>query len=195
MKQNDLALGKDENVLYLIEEKRDERESREIQLTQGRVATVDSEDFEWLSKLKWCAHERGRTWYARREASNKTIFMHRAILEYHSYDLTSGEVDHINGDGLDNRKSNLQVITHAENIRKSKMPVNNKSGFRGVSWHKGDDRWQAIIEVNNIKKYIGSFKSKIEAALAYNEAATKYFGKFANLNILLLNSQQNRLST
>jgi hypothetical protein len=169
-------------------------EKMEIPLTQERFATVDKEDFEWLSKFKWHAHKRGRTWYARRtvesEGLQKTDFMHRAILAHHGHDLTVGEVDHINGDGLDNRKSNLQVISHAENIRKSRTQSNNTSGFRGVSWHKRDQVWSAFIEVNNVRKYLGSFKSKINAALAYDEAARKYFGEFAKLNLPLLNSRQ-----
>ena len=164
------------------EDKRLTNEPIEIQLTQGKVAIVDAEDFRWLSKFKWHAHKRGRTWYARRAVSGKTEFMHRVILAHHGYDLTTGEVDHINGDGLDNRKLNLQVISHAENIRKSRTQVNNKSGFRGVSWHKRDSVWCAFIEVDNIRQYIGSFKSKIAAALAYDDAARKYFGSFAALN-------------
>ena len=167
--------------------------SEMIELTQGKVAIADAEDFQWLSEFKWHAHERGRSWYARRAASKKTIFMHRAILEHHGYDLTSGEVDHINGDGLDNRKSNLQVISHAENIRKSRVQINNKSGFRGVSWHKGDRRWQVVIEVDNIKNYIGSFRSKIAAALAYDRAAKKCFGKFAKLNLPDIKNNQMQL--
>jgi hypothetical protein len=158
-------------------------EEMRIPLTQGKFAAADKEDIGWLSQFKWHAHKRGRNWYARRVASAKTVFMHRAILEYHGYDLTSGEVDHVNGNGLDNRKSNLQIVSHAENIRKSRVPTNNKSGFRGVSWHKGDRRWQVIIEVDNIKKYVGSFRSKIAAALAYDQAAKKYFGNFATLNL------------
>jgi hypothetical protein len=157
--------------------------SETIELTQCKEAVVDSEDYEWLSKFKWHAHERGKTWYARRVASNKTIFMHRAILEHHCSDLTTGEVDHINGNGLDNRKSNLQIIAHAQNIQKSGIQVNNKSGFRGVSWHKRDRRWQAFIQVGKVRKYLGNFKTKIAAALAYNDAARKYFGKFARLNL------------
>ncbi len=184
----------DENSSYLIEEKHDEQKASEIRLTQGKVAVVDAEDFEWLSKFKWHAHKRGRTWYARRtvesEGIQKTDFMHRAILAYHTRDLTVGEVDHINGDGLDNRKSNLQVISHAENIRKSRKQSNNTSGFRGVSWHKRDQVWCAFIEVDDARKYLGSFKSKISAAVAYDEAAKKYFGEFAKLNLPTLNSHQ-----
>jgi hypothetical protein len=161
-------------------------EAGQIRLTQGKVAIVDAEDFEWLSKFKWHAHKRGRTWYARRTAesdgSRQTKFMHREILERHSCDLKEGEVDHINGEGLDNRKLNLQVVTHAENIRKSRIQSGNKSGFRGVSWHKRDRRWQAHIQVVKVRKYLGSFKSKIAAALAYDRAAEKYFGRFARLN-------------
>jgi hypothetical protein len=121
--------------------------------------------------------------------------MHRAILEYHGSDLTSGEVDHVNGDGLDNRKSNLQIVSHAENIRKSRVQKNNTSGFRGVSWHKGDRRWQAFVEVDNIRKYLGSFKNKIDAALAYDQAAKKYFGRFATLNLPDFKASQKRFAT
>ena len=155
-----------------------------VNLTQDKVAIVDADDFEWLSEFKWYAHERGRTWYARRAQSGKTVFMHRAILCHHGYDLTAGEVDHINGNGLDNRKANLQIISHAENIRKSRTQINNKSGYKGVYWHKRDQRWQAFIEVYNVRKYLGSFKTKIAAALAYDVAAKKYFGTFAKLNLL-----------
>jgi len=182
MLQSNRVMKLDEDVSYLIEEKHNGRKSRAIQLTQGKFAIVDSGDCDWLSKFNWHAHERGRTWYARRAASSRTVFMHRAVLEHHGFDLSSGEVDHINGDGLDNRKSNLQIVSHAENIRKSRVQKNNKSGFRGVSWHKGDRRWQAFVEVDNIRKYLGSFKNKIDAALAYDQAAKIYFGKFANLN-------------
>jgi len=161
-------------------------EPKRIQLTQSQVALVDAEDFEWLSKLKWHAHRRRRTWYARRAALGKTEFMHREILDYHGYNLATGEVDHISGDGLDNRKSNLQIISHAENIRKSRIQLNNKSGYRGVSWSKRDRIWQAFIGVNKARKYLGSYKTKLDAALAYDEAAKMYYGMFAVLNFPVL---------
>jgi hypothetical protein len=94
-------------------------------------------------------------------------------------------VDHINGITNDNRLENLRICTHKENIRNSKLrAVNNKSGYRGVSWDSTRALWQASIKVDYKSIGLGRFKTKRAAAIAYNEAAQKFFGAFANLNTI-----------
>ena len=89
-------------------------------------------------------------------------------------------VDHINGNVLDNRLSNLRICTPSQNQANSKLPKNNTSGYKGVS--KNGDGWKAKIRVDYAYYYLGTFLTKEEAARAYNAAAIKYFGEFARLN-------------
>ena len=90
--------------------------------------------------------------------------------------------DHINGDGLDNRKQNLRTCTHTENMRNRGKSKNNTSGFKGVSWHKRGKTWDAKIAHNKKLMHIGSFKDKEVAAKAYDRKAIELHGKFAKLN-------------
>jgi hypothetical protein len=94
-------------------------------------------------------------------------------------------VDHINGVTNDNRIENLRICSHKENTRNSTTKsVNNKSGYKGVSWDSSRKRWQASIKVNYKSIGLGRFDSIFSAAKAYNEAAEKYYGEFARLNNL-----------
>ena len=154
---------------------------KEIKLTQGKVALVDDEDFEELNQFKWYAAKMTKgTFYAGRKKNNKRAYLHREIMN----PVAGMEVDHIDGDGLNCQRVNLRNCTHIQNTMNRRMSLTSTSGFKGVSWHKRDEVWQANIRVDRKLKYLGSFSMLEDAALAYNKAATKYFGEYAELNAI-----------
>jgi len=108
--------------------------------------------------------------------------LHRVILQrILDRPLQRGEfVDHRDGDGLNNHRENLRVATHTENIRNARKSSANTSGYKGVRWHKPANKWMAHIGVNGKLIYLGYFADIADAAAAYREAATKYYGDFAN---------------
>ena len=151
---------------------------KEIKLTQGQVALVDDEDYDFLNQWKWYAHK-GRKdglFYAgkRNNGDIKQIWMHRLIMNT-SRGLT---VDHIDHNGLNNQKCNLRNCSMSQN-KMNVTPI-GLSKFLGV--HPRNDKYVAQIKVNGKKIYIGTFKTEEDAAHAYDNAAKKYFGEFANLN-------------
>ncbi len=155
-----------------------------LPLTQGKFAQVDDEDFEWLSQSKWCATKAptDKTHYAMGTEKHgkvwKTIYMHRLIL---GLKIGDGKfADHVDGDALNNQRSNLRICTKSQNQQNRSMYKNNTSGLKGVYPNK--KRWIAKIACNNKKNiHLGSFKTKEEAYEAYKEAVTKYHGNFARL--------------
>jgi hypothetical protein len=94
------------------------------------------------------------------------------------------EVDHKNNHGLVNLRNNLRSCSHAENQHNQQNPSNNTSGYKGVSWYKHVAKWRAQINFNGKRIHLGYFDNKIEAAIAYNEAAVKYHGEFACINVI-----------
>jgi hypothetical protein len=158
---------------------------RRIPLTKGQIAIVDPDDYERLSKYKWSASEHGKTWYAvRREylketRTKLTIYMHREVIE-----IPQGMVvDHINRNGVDNRKRNLRAATYSQNnFNKGKRNVKCRSKYTGVSWQKPLEKWRASITFSGKWMHLGYFEQEVEAAKAYDEAARKYHGTFAALN-------------
>jgi hypothetical protein len=153
--------------------------AKEIILTQGKVAIIDDDDFEYLNQFKWYANNN----YAVRcftVSKNKVnrILMHREIMKPNKGMV----IDHLDGNTLNNQKNNLRICTHAENMRNSKISINNKSGYKGVSYQENSNNYRAQIKFNNKKINIGDFIDPIDAAKAYNAAALKYHGEFANLN-------------
>lgn len=91
-------------------------------------------------------------------------------------------IDHIDGDGLNNQRSNLRLSTQCGNNQNRGKSRNNTSGYKGVYWHSHHDKWVASISSNNKRIYLGYFDDPIEAAKAYDAAAEKYHGRFGKLN-------------
>ena len=153
---------------------------KKIKLTQNQYALVDDEDFEMVSKYKWY-YNKG---YARRvfgkRPNRKWIFMHRFIMN----PIKKVFLDHINGVGIDNRKSNLRFATNSENMRNRKIHKNNTSGHKGVYWDKEKNKWRVTIKCNNKKFYFGYFTNVLDASKAYNQGAKTLFREFARLNNL-----------
>jgi len=153
-----------------------------ITLTNGHETIVDDEDYAWLNQWKWYAKKDGNTFYAvRQERENqqyKTILMHRQILGLGEGKLT----DHMNRDGLDNRRSNLRACTRSQNAMNQCRQKGCPSRFKGVTWHKGVGKWQARITASGNCTYLGLYDTEEEAALVYNRAALECFGEFACLN-------------
>lgn len=157
---------------------------KEIQLTQGKVALVDDDMFHYLNQWKWGISSNGKgTYYAVRfdysiKGVKLCIRMHRQIMN-----ATKGYVvDHINQYTLDNRRINLRVCTHTQNLHNRHKNINNTSGFKGVGWCKTYEKWRAKIWLNSKCYHVGYYINLIDAARAYNAAAIKYHGEFANLN-------------
>ncbi len=155
-----------------------------IPLSQDLYALVDGEDFERLSKHKWYAHKGRNTYYAMRNTPRRNdkqlkVYMHREILG-----LPKGiATDHRAGYGLDNRRVNLRPATNQQNQFNRRSQYRKKSSqYKSVFWHKRIKKWYARIMNNHKRYFLGYFDTEKDAALAYNQAATKYFGEFAKLN-------------
>lgn len=162
---------------------------REIPLTKGMVALVNTERYDELNKISWRAGKNGRTYYARGRItqSDGTIIrveMHRIILSQmigrpladHEY------TDHVNGNGLDNRDENLRLSTFIQNMQNKRPELNKKSKYKGVAWHEKAGKWRAYITCNKKVIFLGFYAIEEQAARAYNKKALELFGEFAWLN-------------
>jgi hypothetical protein len=154
-----------------------------IPLTQGKNAIVDDDDYEWLSQWKWHAAKIRNVFYVARkirvDGVVKTILMHREI----SKPPTGMQIDHINGDPLDNRRENLRICTNTDNQRNRPIHKDNISGFKGVRPRRGNNnKYEAYIFHNGKQIYLGKYEDINLAAQAYDNAAKFYHGGFASLN-------------
>lgn len=165
---------------------------KEIPLTQGRVALVDDEDFDRLSRHKWYAYRQPgtETYYATRtrprsEGKKGLVYMHREILG-----ATRGQViHHMNGDGTDNRRANIRFCTVRENNQGSRKKYKGTSRYRGVHWSSRREKWAAEIRGGAVRPdgrrqrvNLGDYASEQDAAIAYDRAAVRLFGEFASTN-------------
>lgn len=157
----------------------------EVPLTKGMTAWVEDCDV-WVLDYSWCANWTGTRWYACRRVNGKTLLMHRAIMEARQSIL----VDHVNGDGLDNRRENLRLCSKSENMRNRRgVNRNNKSGYLGVAWDAVNKKWEARIQLLRRMYFVGRFDDKIEAAKARDRKALELHGEFASLNFPVLKAK------
>lgn len=152
-----------------------------IELTQGFYSIIDSEDFSRIAKYSWCLHKNGKQGkkYAATRTKNKYVLLHRLILDAVN---SKFQVDHINGDTLDNRKQNLRLCSRSENLRNGKKHIDSKSKYKGVIYNKLNKNYRARICKDYKIIEIGSFKTEKGAAKAYDKKAIELFGSFAKLN-------------
>lgn len=143
----------------------------EIALTTGEVILLDDADLVIVGQYRWRPLPGQRTTYAQ---TKKGMLLHRLLLP------DSEEVDHKNGNGLDNRRCNLRAVTRKQNAQNLPKRADSKYRFKGV--RRNGRRWCAYIRVDGIRLHLGQFDSDIEAAAAYNCAAKHHFGEFARLN-------------
>lgn len=155
-----------------------------IALTHGKAATVDDQDYDWLMQWKWYAEKGGCTFYAVRDeprgqnGKRLRVRMHREIAAVAGLP----EVDHWDGDGLNNQRLNLRPCTTTQNQGNSKKQTGRSSRFKGICWRNDRHRWQVGIHVNSKFVYLGLFDGETEASRAYDRAAGEHFGEFAKLN-------------
>lgn len=156
--------------------------AKEIECTKGKVALVDDDDYPLVSQFRWFSWvSSSGTWYARRTVTDGSgrgsASMHRTIM----CPPDNLDVDHINGDGMDNRRENLRVCTTKQNCANTKLPL-PKSGYRGVYYDADRRRWLAQVTINGRSKVVGRFKSPSQAAISRDLAAYELYGDFAVLN-------------
>ena len=149
-----------------------------LELDDGQFALVDGEDYQRLAGHLWhCTAYGYAARYGGKDKASDTL-MHREILDVPD-DM---EVDHANGDKLDNRRANLRLATRSQNAMNQKQHTDSASPYKGVYWRKDIKRWHAHIQTDGQKMFLGFFDTAEEGARAYNEAAQKYHGVFAKLN-------------
>lgn len=144
---------------------------KEIPLTNGKIALVDDDDYEWLSQWKWYSRKHRNSFYAQRSiwenGKIRTLQMHIAIMGKRE----GLQIDHMNGNGLDNQRHNLRHLTNRQNAQN--LHTNKSSTYPGVHWDKTRHKWKAEILLTSKprkRKFLGRFENELDAFNAYKEA-------------------------
>ena len=146
-----------------------------IPLTNGGHAICDEGDFQSLSAHQWFHVKDRNVIYAARSHGGKITKMHRELMR-------DAVIDHINGDGLDNRRINIRPASNSQNQMNRGKHAPASSIFKGVCWSKKEKKWMARIKIGTKRKHLGYFNDQRMAAIAYNKAAEENFIGFARLN-------------
>lgn len=166
--------------------------TKEIMLTQGEVTLVDDEDFKWLNQWKWCAQKSLHTSYACRtiyirakyskkipkRRTTKNVHIHRLIMRFPK----GLQIDHIDGDGLNNQRTNLRICTSAQNHMNKRKISDMTSIYKGVSKSGTNKKWYATIGFEGKTIWLGGYETEQEASLIYDAKALELYGQFATLN-------------
>lgn len=163
-------------------------------------ALVDEEDFEFLNQFTWSLIEwQGKQYAKRKQRLSDDKYPEYGTISMHSMILKGAiEIDHMNGDGLDNRKENLREVTHKQNLQGQKVQRRSKSGYRGVSYFpnagqwKRKKPWRARIKVDGNDRTIGYYETPEQAAEAWNKEAFLAWGKYASLNDMVPQTEERR---
>ncbi len=161
----------------------------EIKLSQGQVSIVDDCDIDLASRYRWRVQNTAsgpyaRAWSPMVNKKRRLLLLHREIAArlFGADQSKNMKIDHVNGDGLDNRRCNLRLCTASQNAMNKRRGRVHSSRFKGVSYRAKTGRWRAGICINGSTKDIGTFASEVKAAQAYNSAAMIHYGEFARLN-------------
>lgn len=148
---------------------------KKLLTNKGVEFIIDDEDFTLVSKYTWHLNHKG---YVRSEIRGKQVMLHRVVMNVTDPQL---QVDHIKGNKLDNRKSQLRICTNQQNQFNRGKNKNNTSGYKGVKWRADRSKWIAVINFNRKRKILGSFECPKEASKAYVTAAKNLHGEFFNV--------------
>jgi len=159
---------------------------RQVPLNHGLYFIVDGTRYDEFMQCRWNTRrdKSGRHYACRLTKADDNGIRHSIAAHQQVVGIASPQVDHINHNGLDNRRSNLRPCTHDQNVRNARKRSDNTSGFKGVSFNKKREKWQAYIGGGSRSKkiHLGMFLTPEDAARAYDDAAHKSFGEFAWLN-------------
>jgi len=153
-----------------------------LKLNQGKEVLIDDEDFDRVNLYRWSVQKRKNGFRAMRKpkpGEDQNIYLHRYILN-----VPRGlEIDHINHNQLDNRRSNLRIVSHRQNLQSRRGNLKKSIKFKGVSFNRRYLRpFISQITFENRNVYLGCYQNAIEAAKAYDSKAREFFGEFAYLN-------------